>query len=191
MTPPDRQQMSAAYLPQVGADQPGARPEADQGGRAHPPRQRRLGGGQGEVAVDLGTAIRCLGPLAGQRRIRRAQLRNDGPGQEPQVRPQYPAGRPGQARRAGGEPLDHRRVQQHLRYRLQAQPCPVSGELPRGPQQVLGPVPAIRSRLPDDGAGEGGSRGRYRRRPPGGDVAGGLRHRQHGRSPRVHAVGIQ
>ena len=64
----------------------------------------------------------CLGPLPGQRQVRRIQLRHDPAADEPQVRAQRPPRHAGQARRAPGEPLGHRRVQQHLRHRLQAQP---------------------------------------------------------------------
>ena len=40
-------------------------------------------------------------------------------------------------------------MQQHLRNRLQPQPDAVIGELARGPQQVLGPLPPLRRRLHD------------------------------------------
>jgi hypothetical protein len=153
--------VGAAHGAQVGADQPGARAQADQPGGAHPPRRRRLRIGQGEVAADLGGGIRGLRALAGQRRVRRIELRDHPAGDIPQVRPQRPPGHAGQARRVRGEPLDHRRVQQHLRRRLQAQPGAVAGELPRGPQQVLRPLPPGRRRGRHDLPGE---RGRLRRR---------------------------
>ena len=78
---------------------------------------------------------------------------------------------PGQARRVRGEPLDHRRVQQHLRHRLQAQPDRRSQRAFPRPQQVLRPSRpsgAAASRR----AGRSRGRGGHRRRPPGGDVAG-------------------
>ena len=113
--------IGAAHRPQVRAGQAGAGAQADQPGRAHPPRQRRLRISQRQVPGDLGRAVRGLGPFPGQRRVRRGQRGHHFPGQEPQVGPQRAARRAGQARRADREPLDHRGVQQHLRDRLQAE----------------------------------------------------------------------
>jgi hypothetical protein len=177
--------VSTANVAQVGADQPGAGAEADQRGGAHPPRRRGLGIGERQVAADLGGIIGSLGPLAGQRRVRRVQVRHHPPRDEPQVRAQRAAGRPGQPRRVRGEPLDHRRVQQHGRHRLQLQPDAVTGELPGRPQQVPGPVPAVRParrhHLPGERCGLGGRR----RWLPARGVAGIAV------SPRVHTVDIQ
>ena len=50
------------------------------------------------------------------------------PADEPQVRAQRPPRRAGQAGRAPGEPLGHRRVQHRLRRRIQAQPERIIGE---------------------------------------------------------------
>ena len=83
---------------------------------------RGLRVGQRQVPGDLRRAVGRLGPLAGQRRIRRGQLRHHPAGDEPQVRAQRPPRHAGQPRRARGEPLDHRRVQQHLRHRVQPEP---------------------------------------------------------------------
>ncbi len=167
--------VAAAGLPQVGADQPGPGAEADQAGRPGPPRWRGLGGGQGQVAGDLRRAVRGLGALAGQRRIGWVQVRYHRPGDEPQVRAQGPPRGPGHARRAGGEPLDHRRVQQHLRHRVQSQPDAVPGKLAGRPQQALGPVLAARPGRRDDRQGEPGGRrqGPCRGLPPR-QVAGHL-----------------
>ena len=55
---------------------PAPAPEADQPRGPHPPRGCGLRGGEREVAVDLRRGIRRLGPLAGQRRVRRVQLRD-------------------------------------------------------------------------------------------------------------------
>ncbi len=110
-----------------------------------------LAAGAGLTGADLraerGTDIvrRSGGVLAGQRRARGVQVRDHRPGQEPQVGAQRPPGHPAQSGGVRGEPLDHRRVQQDLRGRLQAQPHPVPGELARGPQQVLRPFPPGRS----------------------------------------------
>ena len=57
--------VAAAHLAQVGADQPGARAEADQPGRAHPPRCRRLGGGEREITVDLAPGYTAPWPAHG------------------------------------------------------------------------------------------------------------------------------
>jgi hypothetical protein len=88
--------VGAADVAQVGADQPGTRPEADQGGRAHPPPCRGLRVRQGEITVDLRGTVGTLGPLAGQRRVRRRQRRDHAPGQEPQIGAQRPPRRGGQ-----------------------------------------------------------------------------------------------
>jgi len=98
--------VAAADAAQVRPGQASAGAQADQPGRAHPPRHRGLRVSQREIAVDLRRAVRRLGPLAGQRRIRRGQCRDHLPGQEPQVGPQRPPRRAGQARRRRGEPLD-------------------------------------------------------------------------------------
>ena len=164
--------VAAAHAAEVGADQPGPGPQADQRGSARPPRHRRLSIREREIAADLRGRIRGLRALAGQRRVGRDQLRHNGTRQEPQVRAQRPAGRPRQPRRVRGEPLDHRRVQQHPRRRLQAQPDAVPGELPGRPQQVLGPVPAGRAGCGHDLPGERRRLRRHRRRPPAADVAG-------------------
>jgi len=137
--------VAAADSAQVGADQPGARTQADQPGRAHPPRRGRLGIGEGEVAADLRRAVGRLRALAGQRQVRRMQLRDNMPGDEPQVRAQRPPGHAGQARRVRGEPLDYRLVQQQLRDRLQPEADRPVGEPARGPQQVFRPLPAVRA----------------------------------------------
>jgi hypothetical protein len=164
--------VAAADQAQVGPDQPGARPEADQACGAHPPRRGRLRVGQRQVAVDLGRAIGRLGPLAGQRRVRRAQLRHHRAGEEPQVRAQRPAGHPGQARGVRGEPLDHRRVQQHLGDRIQAQADREIRQPGRRPQQVLRPLPSPRRRPPDHRPGEPGRQRRDRGRLPRPDIPG-------------------
>ena len=164
--------VGAAHRAQAGADQPGAGAQADQPGRPHPPRQRGLRVGQRQVPGDLRRAVGRLGVFPRQRRIRRGQLRDHPAGDEPQVRAQRAARHPGQARRAAREPLDHRRVQQYLRHRVQAQPDRVVRELRRGPQQVLGPLPPARGHRRDHVPGERGGLRRHRRRPPGRDVAG-------------------
>jgi hypothetical protein len=161
--------VGAARVAQVGADQPGARPEAGQPGRPRPPRRRGLGAGQRQVAGDLARRVRLLGPLTGQRHIGRVQVRHHLPGDEPQAGAQRPPRRPGQARPVRGEALDHRRVQQHLRHRVQPDEDAVAGELAGRPQQVLGPVPAQRPARRDDLPGERrclrrGARRRPRRR---------------------------
>jgi hypothetical protein len=128
--------VAAADVPQVGADQAGAGAQADQPCRARLPRRRRLRRGQRQEAADLRSGIRGLGPLPRQRRILRVQGRDDGPAEEPQVRAQRPPGGPGQARRVHSESPGHRRVQQHLRRRIQAERDRPAGQLAGGPQQV-------------------------------------------------------
>ena len=61
---------------------PAPAPRQTRPAAAHPPRRRGLGGGEREIAVDLRRAVGCLGALAGQRRVRRRQLRDRraGPG---------------------------------------------------------------------------------------------------------------
>ena len=76
--------------------QPGAGAQADQPGRAHPPRGGGLRISQRQVPGDLRRAVGRLGPLPGQRRIRRRQRGDHPPGQEPQVGPQRAARRAGQ-----------------------------------------------------------------------------------------------
>jgi len=74
------------------------------------------------TAILLGRAdvlyVSLHAALAGQRRVGRDELRHHATGDEPQVRAQRPAGHGGQARRVRGEPLGHRRVQQHRRHWL-------------------------------------------------------------------------
>jgi hypothetical protein len=146
--------VAAPHLAQVTADQPGARAQADQARRAHPPLCGGLGIRQREEAADLHRAVRPLGPLPGQRHVMRIQLRHDTPADEPLIGAQRAARRPGQARRAAGEPLDHRRVEYHLRCQVQAQRRRVIRELARRPQQVLRPLPPLRpgpgDRLPGE-----------------------------------------
>ena len=89
----------------------------------------------------------CLGPFPGQRQVRRIQVRHHPAADEPQVGAQRPPRHPRQPRRAPGEPLGYRRVQHHLRHRLQAQPERVIGQLARRPQQVLRPLPPLRPGL--------------------------------------------
>jgi hypothetical protein len=110
----------AAHVAQIRPDQPGAGAQADQPRRPHPPSHRGLRVRQRQETGDFRRAVRLFGPFPGQRHIRRIQLRHGTPADEPQVRAQRPPRRPGQARRAPGEPLGHRRVQQHLRHRLKA-----------------------------------------------------------------------
>ena len=83
--PPDRQITPVPRTAQVGADQPGAGAQADQPGGPHPARQRGLRVRQRQVPGDLRRAGRLLGPLPGQRHIRRGQLRDHPPGDEPQA----------------------------------------------------------------------------------------------------------
>ena len=158
--------VGAAHGAQVGADQPGAcargRPARRRASAARPsaarppaPGSRRSAPGYRGPWPARGAAARPRAPAAGRR-----------PGEEPQVRAQRAPRHAGQARRVRGEPLDHRRVQQHLRHRLQAQPDPVAGELARGPQQVLRPVPPARRRAGSRQPGEHGRLRRDRRRPP-------------------------
>ena len=156
--------VGAAHVAQVAADQPGAGAQADQPRRPHPPLAGGLGIGERQIPVDLRRAIRCLGPLPRQRKIRRIELRHHPAADEPQVRAQRPPRHAGQPRRAPGEPLGHGRVQQHLRHRLQPQPDAVVGELARRPQQVLRPLPPRRSRLGDHVPGERRRQRRHRRR---------------------------
>ena len=92
----------------------------------------------------------------GQRHVGRIQLRHHPAADEPQVRAQGAARHAGQARRAAGEPLGHRRVQQHLRHRVQAQADAEVGELARGPQQVLRPLLLLRRHPGDHVPGERG-----------------------------------
>jgi hypothetical protein len=146
--------VGAVHVAQVGADQPGAGAQADQPARAHPPRHRGLGVRQGEIPGDLRRAVGGLGPFPWQRRIGRIQVRHHPAADEPQVRPQGPPRDAGQARRAPGEPLGHRGVQQHLRHRVQAQAGAEAGELARGPQQALRPLLALRRHLRDHVPGE-------------------------------------
>jgi hypothetical protein len=126
--------VAAARVAQVAADQPGPGAQADQTRRPHPPLRGGLGIGQREIAADLRGTVRLPGPFPGQRRVHRIQLRHDPAADEPQVRAQRPPRHPGQARRAPGEPLGHRRVQQHPGNRLKAQPGTEVGELARRPQ---------------------------------------------------------
>ena len=176
--------VGAADRPQVGADQPGAGAQADQPGRPHPPRRRGLRGGEREVAVDLRRCIRGLGVLAGQRRVRRGQRGNDRPGQEPQVRAKRPPRHGGQPGRVRGEPLDHRRVQQHLRDRLQAQPGAPVREPARCPQQVLRPLPPARRGRGHHVPGE--PRGLRRHRRPA--ATAGYTRRSHQNPYRIYTV---
>ena len=134
------QDVAAAHVAQASADQPGAGSQADQPRGAHPPLRGGLGAGQREEAVDLRRAVGRLGPLPGQRHIRRIQLRDRAAGDEPLVGAQRAARHPGQPRRAPGEPLDHRRVEHHLRLQGQTRRGRVVREA-RRPQQVLRPLP--------------------------------------------------
>ena len=166
--------IGAAHLAQVAADQPGAGPEADQPGRPHPPLAGGLRVRQCQEPGDLRRAAGLPGPLPGQRQVRRIELGHHPAPGEPQVRAQRAARRTRQPRRAPGEPLGGRRVQQHLRHRLQPQPdCPVR-EPARRPQQVLRPFPAFRPGPGDHVPRERGRRRRHRRRPPPPDIGGNL-----------------
>ena len=102
-----------------------------------------LGVGQREVAGDLRRAVRRLGPLAGQRQRPpdTAAAPPGGPMNRRFVRSVRRAtpDRPGAQR---GEPLDHRRVQQHLRHRLQAQPDRRSRRACPPPTAGSSPAPA-------------------------------------------------
>ena len=158
--------VAAADGPQVGADQPGACSQADQPGGAHPPRGRGLGVREREIAVDLRRGYRAPWPARGAVACPPGELRDHLPGQEPQVGPQRPPRHARQPGRVRGEPLDHRRVQQHLRDRLQAQPDRPVREPARRPQQVLRPLPPARRRLAHHGPGERRGLRRHRRRPP-------------------------
>jgi hypothetical protein len=166
------QDVAAAHIAQVGADQPGAGAQAHQPGRPHPPGRRRLRAGQGEVAVDLRRAVRLLGPLPRQRHAGRIQVRHHAAGDEPLVGAQRPPRHPGQARRAAGEPLDHRRVEHDPGLQVQAQRRRVIREPARRPQQVLRPLPPFRGHRRDHAPGERRPLRRHRRRPPAGDIAG-------------------
>ena len=77
--------VGAADLPQVTADHPGAGAQADQPRRPRPARGCGLRVRQRQVAGDLRRAVRGLGPLPGQRRVRRVQLRDHPAGDEPLV----------------------------------------------------------------------------------------------------------
>jgi hypothetical protein len=112
--------VGAAHVAQVTADQPGTRPQADEPGRAHPPSHRGLGVGKREEPGDLRRTVGLLRPLPWQRQVRRVELRDDPPADEPQVRAQRAARRLRQARRAPGEPLSGRRVQHYLRHQVGA-----------------------------------------------------------------------
>ena len=168
------QHVAAAHRAQVSADQPGAGAQADQPGRPHPPLRGGLRVRQRQEAADLRGAVGGLGPLPGQRHISRVQLRHHPAADEPLVGPQRPARHPGQPRRAAGEPLDHRRVQHHLRRQVQAQRRGVIGEPARRPQQVLRPFLPARPRRRDHLPGERRGRRRHRRRPPPPDIGGNL-----------------
>ena len=164
--------VGAARIAQIRADQPGAGAQANQPGSAHLPPRGGLDVRQREIPGDLRRAVGRLGPLPGQRQVCRIQLRHHPAADEPQVRAQRPPRRARQARRAPGEPLGHRRVQQHLRHRLQAQPDRPVSQLPGRPQQVLRPLPPGRRRQRHDLPGERRRLSRHRRRPPAGDGAG-------------------
>ena len=164
--------VGAAHGAQVGADQPGAGAQADQPGGPHPPRWGGLGVRQGEIPGDLRRAIGLLGMFPRQRHIRRIQLRHHPAADEPQVGAQRPPRHGRQPWRAPGEPLGHRRMQQHLRHRVQAQADAEVGELARGPQQVLRPLLPLRRHLPDHAPGERRRLRRQRRRPPPRDIDG-------------------
>jgi hypothetical protein len=146
--------VGAAHVPQVGADQPRACAQAHQRAGPVTPRLGGLRIRQCQEPGDLGGRVRGPGPLAGQRLIRRVQVRDDLARDEPQVGAQGTAGRPGDARSVRGEPLDHRRVQQRLRRRIQAEADRPASKLACRPQQALGPVPARRRRRGHDGPGE-------------------------------------
>ena len=123
---------------------------------------------------DLRRAVGRLGPLPGQRQVRRVELRHHPAADEPQVRAQRAARHARQPRRAPGEPLGGRRVQQHLRHRLQAQPdrrsqraCPppTAGSSPA----PAPPAPSSRSRPgrtpPPAATPTTAATARYRRQP--------------------------
>jgi hypothetical protein len=87
--------------------------------------------------ADLAGAVRFLSAPAGQRQVRRVQVRHHPPAGEPQVRPERPPRRAGQPRRAPGEPFRGRGVQNDFRHRLQAEPDRPVRELPGRPEQVF------------------------------------------------------
>ena len=182
--------VGAARVPQVAADQPGTRPQADEPCRAHPPLRRGLGVGQREEPADLRGGVGHLGPPPRQRQVRRVKVRDNPAADEPQVRAQRLPRRTRQARRAAGEPLSRRRVQQHLRHRLQPQPKTVVRELAGRPQQVLRPLPPLRGRPRDHVPGERRRRRRHRRRPPPADITRSVTSGRT-RSGSAHTVYIQ
>ena len=154
ITPPDRQVTSVPCTSRRSARiSPAPAPRQISPARPHPPLRGGLGVRQGEIPGDLRRAVGRLGPLPGQRHVLRIQLRHHPAADEPQVRPQRPPRHAGQPRRAPGEPLDHRRVQQHLRCRVQAERDRVIGEPGRRPQQVLRPLLPARRRRPAPPAG--------------------------------------
>ena len=165
--------VGAARVAQVAADQPGARPQADQPGRAHPPRPSSAGHppARGTPAI----SARLYGCLDRSRGSGRSAGYRCGTARRPMnrrfVRSVQPR-RARQARRAPGEPLSGRRVQHHLRHRLQPEPDRVIGELAHGPQQVLRTLPPARRRQRHHLPGERRRLRRHRRRPPAGDIAG-------------------
>ena len=108
-------------------------------------RDRRAGVGWASASARKpaisAARVGLLGALAGQRRIGRVQVRHHPPGDEPQVGAQRPPRRPGDPRRVRGEPLDHRRVQQHARHRLQPEPDAVGRRACRPPTAGSWPGP--------------------------------------------------
>ena len=175
MTPPERQ---ATSVPRTSRRSPRISP-------APAPRQTSPAARIRRAAVGCASASArnpaisaaeygCFARSRGSGSVRRVEVRHGPAADEPQVRAQRPPRRPGQARRAAGEPLGRRRVQQHLRHRLQAQPDAVVGELARRPQQALRPLPSRRPRPRDHAPGRTpppaatpttASTARYRRQP--------------------------
>ena len=131
-----------------------------------------------------------------QRHIGRIQLRHHPAADEPQVRPQRPPCHAGQARRAPGEPLGHRRVQQHLRHRVQAQADAeaVPASLPAAHSRFFarsfpsGATWAITSRANAAACGDS-DEGRHRAISAGGQVSAVISGR-HGQAC-CHTVDIQ
>ena len=165
--------VGAAHVAQVAADQPGAGAQADQPGRAHPPL--RSWAGRPPARDTRRSAPGCRAALARSRGSGRSAGYSCGTTRRPMNRRFVRSVRratAGQARRAPGEPLGYRRVQHHLRHRLQAQPDRVIGELARRPQQVLGPLLPARLHRRDHVPGERRRLRRHRRRPPPRDIAG-------------------
>ena len=169
-TPPERQATSLPRTPRrSAADQAGAGAQADQPGRAHPPRARWAARQPARDSRRSPPGCTAPWPARGAAAASAGdQCRDHLPGRGTAGWSAASAApsRTGPART--GEPLDHRRVQQHLRDRLQPQRDSVGRQPGRRPQQVRSPAPGV--------GGSASSTTDRAKRATGGDTDDGCQH---------------